>query len=414
MNIIDRVKAILLRPVSTWAVIEAEPATPAGLYRNYLVWLAAIPAVCGFIGMSVFGISVPGVTVRVPLMMGLVNMVVSYVLSLAGVYVLALIVDALAPSFGGTRSPIQALKLAVYASTAALVGGVFSLIPLLAVLGLLAALYSVYLIYTGLPVLMKNPPGKSLLYTVVVVLAGIVVSLVIAWAGRIFMPHPATVGAAAGGVSISTPDGGKVSIDSETIKDAIRKMEEAARDAPCHHATRSSAHEVSMTNISMYQASVPRLARLLGNLAGILDKAQAHVDAGKIDEQALMDLRLIADMYPFSKQVQIACDKARSVVARLAGMDVPRYEDKERTLAELKGRIARTIAFLESVPADKIDGTEDHDIELPVTGKPTVYKGLQLLLGHSMPNVYFHTVTAYNILRQNGVPIGKRDFLGNP
>lgn len=231
MNVIDRVKAILLRPVSTWAVIEAEPATPAGLYRNYLVWLAAIPAVCGFIGMSVFGISVPGVTVRVPLMMGLVNMVVSYVLSLAGVYVLALIVDALAPSFGGTRSPIQALKLAVYASTAALVGGVFSLIPLLAVLGLLAALYSVYLIYTGLPVLMKNPPGKSLLYTVVVVLAGIVVSLVIAWAGRIFMPHPATVGAAAGGVSISTPDGGKVSIDSETIKDAIRKMEEAARES---------------------------------------------------------------------------------------------------------------------------------------------------------------------------------------
>jgi len=102
------------------------------------------------------------------------------------------------------------------------------------------------------------------------------------------------------------------------------------------------------------------------------------------------------------------------VVARLAGMEVPRYEDMERTLAELKGRIARTIAFLESVPADKIDGTEDHDIELPVTGKPTVYKGLQLLLGHSMPNVYFHTVTAYNILRQNGVPIGKRDFLGNP
>ncbi len=169
-----------------------------------------------------------------------------------------------------------------------------------------------------------------------------------------------------------------------------------------------------MTTISMYQASVPRLVNVLGNLSGILDKAQAHVNAGLLDEAALMDCRLIADMYPFSKQVQIACDKARSVVARLAEIDVPRYADDERTLAALKLRIARTIEFLRSVPAEKIDGTDENDIVLPVTGQQTQYKGLQLLLGHSMPNVYFHTVTAYNILRQNGVPIGKRDFLGNP
>ncbi|WHZ12629.1 MAG: hypothetical protein OJF60_003070 [Burkholderiaceae bacterium] len=166
--------------------------------------------------------------------------------------------------------------------------------------------------------------------------------------------------------------------------------------------------------ITMYSASVPRLVNLLGNLSAILDKAQAHVAAGKADEAALMSYRLIADMYPFAKQVQIACDKARSVVARLAGMEVPRYEDDERTLAQLKTRIAKTIAFLRSVPAECIDGTEDNEIELPVTGRSTRYKGLQLLLGHSMPNVYFHAVTAYNILRQNGVAIGKRDFLGEP
>ncbi len=166
--------------------------------------------------------------------------------------------------------------------------------------------------------------------------------------------------------------------------------------------------------ISMYQASVPRLVNLLENLSRILDKAQAHVDAGKVDLRTLMDDRLIDDMYPFSKQVQIACDKARSVVARLAGMEVPAYDDNEQTLAELKLRIARTVDFIRSVPAERIDGTEDHDIELPVTGKPTRYKGLQLLLGHSMPNVYFHATTAYNLLRRNGVPIGKRDFLGNP
>lgn len=166
--------------------------------------------------------------------------------------------------------------------------------------------------------------------------------------------------------------------------------------------------------ISMYQASVPRLANLLGNLSGILDKAQAHVDAGRIDETRLIDYRLIDDMYPFVKQVQIACDKARSVVARLARMEVPYYKDDERTLAELKLRIAKTIDFIRSVPAEKIDGTDEDEIVLPVTGKQTRYSGLQLLLGHSMPNVYFHATTAYNILRQIGVPIGKRDFLGNP
>jgi hypothetical protein len=164
----------------------------------------------------------------------------------------------------------------------------------------------------------------------------------------------------------------------------------------------------------MYQASAPRLANVLENLSNILDKAQAHVDAENIDVATLMDYRLAPDMYPFSKQVQIACDKARSVVARLAGLDVPYYKDDEKTLAELKERIARTVEFVRSVPPERIDGTEDKEIVLPVTGKETRYKGLQLLLGHSMPNVYFHAVTAYNILRQNGVPIGKRDFLGNP
>lgn len=167
-----------------------------------------------------------------------------------------------------------------------------------------------------------------------------------------------------------------------------------------------------MATISMYSAGVPRLVRVLGNLSVILDKAQAHVDAGKASERTLMDARLAPDMYPLSKQVQIACDKARSVVARLAGLQVPRYDDNEQTLAELQARIARTIAFLRSVPAERIDGTEDADIDLPVSGQPARYKGLQLLLDHSLPNVYFHVVTAYALLRHNGVPVGKRDYLG--
>lgn len=166
--------------------------------------------------------------------------------------------------------------------------------------------------------------------------------------------------------------------------------------------------------MSMYQASVPRLAAMLENLSGILDKAQAHIDARRIDVAVLMGARLALDMYPFAKQVQIACDKARSVVARLARMEVPYYADDETTIAQLKVRIARTVAFIRSVPPQRIDGTEDDEIVLPVTGKETRYTGLQLLLGHSMPNVYFHAAAAYNILRHNGVAIGKRDVLGNP
>lgn len=228
MSLIDRVKAILLQPRATWAAIAQESTDARQLYAGYLVWLAAIPAVCGFIGLSVFGMGFLGVAVRVPLLTGLVDMVVSWVLSLAGVYVLALIVDALAPRFGGVRSPIQALRLTVYASTAALVGGVFSLLPVLAMLGLLAALYSIYLFYTGLPVLMKNPPEKSLAYTAVVVLAAIVVGLVIGVAGRFFLPHPAVLGAGGGEVSISTPTG-KVSIDTAALEAAGKKMEAASR-----------------------------------------------------------------------------------------------------------------------------------------------------------------------------------------
>lgn len=223
MNLIDRAQRILLQPRDTWRIIEAEQADAAGLYTRYLMILAAIPAVCGFIGMSLVGVGAFGISVRVPLVAGLANMVVSYVLSLVGVFVLALIVDALAPTFGGQRNQIQALKLAVYASTAALLGGVFTLLPALAVLGLLAALYSVYLIYRGLPVLMRNPQEKTLAYTAVVLVAAVVMGLVIGAVGSLFMP-----GAGGPGVSVSTP-GGTLGIDTAGLEAAGKKMEEAAR-----------------------------------------------------------------------------------------------------------------------------------------------------------------------------------------
>lgn len=166
--------------------------------------------------------------------------------------------------------------------------------------------------------------------------------------------------------------------------------------------------------ISMYQASVPRFANILGNLSNILDKAQAHVDAKKIDPTALTTFRLFPDMFPFTRQVQIACDTAKGAVARLAGLPIPVYEDDEKTLAELQARIAKTLAFIQTVTAQQIDGGEEKDIVIKRADKETHYKGMQFLLGNALPNFYFHVTTAYDILRHNGVEIGKRDYLGNP
>ena len=166
--------------------------------------------------------------------------------------------------------------------------------------------------------------------------------------------------------------------------------------------------------ISMYQASVPRFVNILGNLMNILDKAQAHVEAKKLDPETLTKYRLFPDMLPLTTQVLIACDAAKGVVARLAGIEIPVYEDNEKTFADLKARIAKTVAFIQSVTPAQIDGTEDKDIGTERGDKETHYKGMQFLLGHAVPNFYFHVTTTYAILRHNGVEIGKRDFLGNP
>jgi hypothetical protein len=166
--------------------------------------------------------------------------------------------------------------------------------------------------------------------------------------------------------------------------------------------------------ISMYQASVPRFVAALTNLSAILDKAQAHVDARKLDETALTGFRLYPDMLPMARQVMIASDTAKGCAARLAGVEIPAYEDTEKTLAELKARIAKTIAFLQTFTPVQIDGSEEREIVIKRGDKETRYTGMQFLLGHAIPNIYFHVTTAYSILRHNGVEIGKRDYLGNP
>ena len=166
--------------------------------------------------------------------------------------------------------------------------------------------------------------------------------------------------------------------------------------------------------ISMYQASAPRFANSLRNLSAILDKAQTHAEARKIDPVVLTTSRLYPDMFALARQVQIACDNAKGAVARLAGVEVPKHDDTEQSFAELKARIAKTIAFIETLKPAQIDGSEERDISLKLGKREVQWKGMQYLLGFALPNFYFHVVTAYGILRHNGVELAKRDFIGNP
>ena len=179
MNLVDRARGIVLRPRQEWQVIASEQTTASALYRSYVVPLAAIGPIATIIGTALFGLSIPFVgAVRVPLGAAVTQAVVTYVLTLVGTYVFALIIDALAPTFAGTRNSTQALKVAVYASTAAWLAAAFSILPALSFLALLG-LWSLYLLYLGLPVLMKAPPERALTYTAAVVIAAIVIYFVI-------------------------------------------------------------------------------------------------------------------------------------------------------------------------------------------------------------------------------------------
>jgi hypothetical protein len=165
--------------------------------------------------------------------------------------------------------------------------------------------------------------------------------------------------------------------------------------------------------ISMSSASVPIFVSMLGNLSKCLGKARAHADAKKFDPNVLVTVRLAPDMLPFKTQIQIACDSAKFCVARLSGTDAPSYEDNEATLTELEERIAKTIAWLESVPHGKLDGTEEKQVSVPRRGRdPLQFSGEQYLKHYAIPNFFFHVTTAYALLRHNGVDLGKSDFLG--
>jgi hypothetical protein len=166
-------------------------------------------------------------------------------------------------------------------------------------------------------------------------------------------------------------------------------------------------------SISMHSASVPVFARMLNNLLQWLDKAEAHAAAKKFDPNVLLTARLAPDMLPFTKQIQIASDAAKFCIARLAGVEAPKFDDTETTLAELRERVKKTIDYVQSVPAAQINGSDDRDIVVPRRDGSITLKGEVYLKHFAMPNFFFHVTTTYALLRHNGVDLGKSDFLGS-
>ena len=284
-------KNILLTPKSEWARIETEQTTPAALYVGYVVILAAIGPICSAVGAIVFGWGAFGVSFHPPILSVLVSSAVAYILSLASVFVLGLIIDALAPTFGGQKSASQALKLAVYSSTASWVVGVFGLLPVLAPLSIVG-LYSLYLLYLGLPRLMKAPEDKALPYTAVIIIAGIVLAVV---AGMVVAPlrmmgsgfgaHGSTAGDAVSG----TVKIGGTSVDVGKVQAAAQQMQAAMAGALNVNSSKETAagyEKVSTIDGRMTTEAYDRTARTgkFGVVAGGHVMVEARGRAVTIDE----------------------------------------------------------------------------------------------------------------------------------
>jgi hypothetical protein len=266
-KLIARVKAILTTPKTEWPVIAAEPATVADLYKNYIIWLAAVPAVCQFIKGSFIGYGMFGVHYRTPIGAGITGMIVGYALSLALVYVVALIVDALAPTFAAQKNQVQALKTVAYAWTASWIGGIGALIPWLGFLIMLAAgIYSIYLLFLGLPFTMKNPPDKSGGYTAVT----IVIAIVLGWIIGLVVAGIVGTGALMSG---ATSGLGSLGGDSEVTVDkdsALGKLEAWSK-----HVEAASKDMEAAQKSGNNEAQSAALGKMIGAAVGGGDQVEA-------------------------------------------------------------------------------------------------------------------------------------------
>ncbi len=357
MALVDRVKNILLTPKSEWAVIDGEKSTTGELMTGYVAPLAAIPAVCGFIGGSLVGVSFFGGSFKTPIVAGLSLAIFGYVMSFISVIIVSHIINALAPSFGAQKDLPQATKVAVYAFTASWVGGIFSIIPAMSILAILTALYSIYLLYLGLTALMKNPEDKAIGYTAVVVIATIVVSVII---GVIGMGVGGLTGATRGmlgGIGDSSrsasvtidpkSDLGKLEAWGKKMEEAGKKMEAAQKSGNQDDAAKATAamlgtvlgggKTVEPVDIEKLKPFVPETfaglarkssrAEKAGAMGIMVSKAEARYgdDAGKSAELEVSDVGGAGGMLAFAgwamvqgeKQDEYGSEKTGKVDGRL-------------------------------------------------------------------------------------------------
>ena len=357
MALVDRVKNILLTPKTEWPVIDGEKSTTAELMTGYVAILAAIPAVCGFIGGSLVGYGAFGVSFRTPIVAGLSIAIFGYVMSFVSIIIVSQIINALAPTFGAQKNLPQATKVAVYAFTAAWIGGIFTILPAMSILGVLTSLYSIYLLYLGLPLLMKNPEDKSIGYTAVVVIAAIVVSIII---GAIAAAVGGLTGASRGmfgdiGSSRSAssvtidPDSklGKLEAFGKQMEEAGKKMEAAQKSGNQEEAGKAAVamlgtalgggKTVEPVDIEMLKPFVPETfaglgkkssrAEKAGALGIMVSKAEARYadDSGKRVELEVSDVGGAGGMLAFAgwamvqgeKQDEYGSEKTGKVDGRL-------------------------------------------------------------------------------------------------
>ena len=272
MDIVERAKAITLNPAATWPVIDAEKHDAKSLFVPYLLILAAIPAVCSFIGLSLVGIGGFGFNFRIPFASGLAMMITTYILSIIMTFGMGWLASALAPTFGGKSDLVQGLKLAVFGGTPMMLAGIFNILPALSIIGLLVALYSLYVIYLGLPVLMKNPKEKTIVYMVVLIIASIIAGVVLSMVTRAFTPSMGGMGMGGmggGDATISTPMG-DIKVNS--------KASGAAKDAPAEMTITTPKGNATITT-TPGAASAPDTASIVIKTP----EGEVKIDAQKME-----------------------------------------------------------------------------------------------------------------------------------
>lgn len=362
--LVSRVKNILLTPKTEWPVIRAEPASVGGLYTGWLCLLAAIPAIAGFVSMSIIGFGGFGVSMRLPIGAGLTHMVVGYLMYLGMAYLLALIVNALAPTFGGRKDFLSALKVVAYGVTAAWLGGVLTLLPLGTLLSLLAALYSIYLLYLGLPVLMDSPPSKAVAYTAVVVICGFLMGLVVGMTTAALVRGPAMAGLGhvdgkAAEIAIQTPKG-EVRINEQKMEQFRERMEAASRKFEEANRKTEAAAKTGSTDAAQTGADIAAAAKGAAEIA-----AAAIGSAGGRTPMAAQDLKA---MLPESvagltrESIEAEANAAAGIGLANAKAEY-RSGDRRLTLAindtgGLAGLAGMAAAMNVSVDKDTQNGTE--------------------------------------------------------